>query len=172
MKAKLIITIALTALVSVTLTYALVRVPVVRAEVRAPEAGAGEEKPAQIAGLKTARATAGAAWEVVTATGTVAPDLGRSVKIGPRVAGKVDRVYAQVGDAVRAGQVLATISSAELAQARAAYRQAAAKLQAARENSRQRGRLSACLKRPAKRHAEPLAAQGELAMQFACEGTI
>ena len=77
---------------------------------------------------------AGAAWDTLTVTGkiTVPPD--RLVRVGPRIEGKVVAVYANVGDFVHAGQSVAAISSVELAEARATYRQANARVAAARRN--------------------------------------
>lgn len=166
MKSRVMLAVAITALVVAVVTYALARGTAARAEAGPPKAEAAEERPPQVPGLKLARAVAGEGWEVVTATGSVAPDLGRSVKLGPRVAGKVAAVYVQVGDRVRAGQVLATVTSTELAQARATYRQAAAKLQAARTNSQRQHKLAslgAFGKRPAEEaETASLTAQGDL----------
>jgi membrane fusion protein, heavy metal efflux system len=54
-------------------------------------------------------------------TGTVEPDPSGVVKVTPRVAGKITAVRVNVGDTVRAGQVLATLASTELAEAQAEY---------------------------------------------------
>lgn len=64
-------------------------------------------------------------------TGTVEPNLGGVVKVTPRVAGKITSVNVNVGGTVRVGQPLATLTSTELAQAQAAYRQATARVMVA-----------------------------------------
>ncbi len=58
--------------------------------------------------------------------GEVRLDEGRSVYIGPRAAGVVRRILVDVGQNVRAGQVLFEIESAELSDGRAEHRKAVA----------------------------------------------
>jgi RND family efflux transporter MFP subunit len=132
----------------------------------ADESGEHEGEQVSISGLKLQPAVTGEAWDVVQAAGKVVPNTDRLVKIGPRISGKVREVRVNVGDTVRSGQVLATISSVELAQARAAYRQAAARLQAAEQVYRSQSRLAqlgAFTKRPVEEAmAEHTAAHGEL----------
>lgn len=67
-------------------------------------------------------------------TGAVAADLAGVVKVTPRVSGKITSLRANVGDTVRAGQVLATMTSTELAAAQGQYRLAGARVSAARAN--------------------------------------
>jgi macrolide-specific efflux system membrane fusion protein len=59
----------------------------------------------------------------VQATGTVKPQVGAEVKVGPRISGTVKRLNAHVGQFVQAGAILAEIESSDLeatlAQARA-----------------------------------------------------
>ena len=135
----------------------------------APASKEQTDEPAriEIPGLKTEPATAGEGWNTLVLTGriTVPPD--RLVEISPRIEGKVVAAYPKVGDAVRQGQVLAVISSVELAEARAQYRQAVARLDAARKNlaqEQQAVRLGAVSVRPLEEaRAESLDAQGGLA---------
>jgi len=59
-------------------------------------------------------------------TGTVAPDIARSVPVVSLAAGRVVGVNARLGDTVRKGQVLLRVESADLSGAFAEYRKAAA----------------------------------------------
>ncbi len=131
------------------------------------QASANEADKLEIAGLKLEPAIAGESWNQVAATGKVGPNVNKVVKVGPRIGGKIVRVYADTGDMVRRGQVLATLSSMDLAQARAAYRQAAAKVKAARDAYDRQvklAKLGAFSKRPVEEaRSEFTSAQGELA---------
>ncbi len=50
----------------------------------------------------------------VLATGIIKPEVGAEVKVGSRISGVVKRLRANIGDYVRAGQVIAEIDDAEL----------------------------------------------------------
>lgn len=50
----------------------------------------------------------------VTATGTVLPEVGAQVKVGPRVSGKLEHLYVKVGDRVEKGQILAVLEQKDL----------------------------------------------------------
>jgi cobalt-zinc-cadmium efflux system membrane fusion protein len=77
--------------------------------------------------------------EKINVSGVVQAGGDQLVKVTPQVAGKVLRLLAGQGDAVQPGQALAILESSELAGAQAAYRQANARLEAARQNlARQR----------------------------------
>ncbi len=71
----------------------------------------------------------------VLATGAVQPQVGAEVRVGSRISGKVERLHANVGDAVAQGQVIAELEKADLlaavAQRQAELEMAAAKLSAA-----------------------------------------
>lgn len=99
-------------------------------------------------------------------TGSVEPNLGGVVKVTPRVAGKVTAVRTNVGETVRAGQVLATLTSTELAQAQAANRQATAQIGVARNDLRRQRELArlGAFGRPEIEAArrEAITAQGEV----------
>lgn len=75
-------------------------------------------------------------------TGTIEPNIAGLVKVTPRVAGKITSLRATIGDPIRAGQVLATMTSTELAAAQAQYRQAGARVAAARANLRRQRQLA------------------------------
>jgi macrolide-specific efflux system membrane fusion protein len=55
---------------------------------------------------------------VVQATGIIRPKVGAEVKVGARITGKVERLYANIGDSVKKGQVLVRLEQDDL-QARA-----------------------------------------------------
>ncbi|WP_435015634.1 efflux RND transporter periplasmic adaptor subunit [Tundrisphaera sp. TA3] len=69
-------------------------------------------------GLEVAPAEPSPGSEIIEAPGKVTPDETRFAYITPRAAGVVRNVSAQIGQDVRAGQLLATIDSPEVAQAR------------------------------------------------------
>lgn len=75
-------------------------------------------------------------------TGAVEPNIAGVVKVTPRVAGKITSLQASMGDTVLAGQVLATMTSTEIAQAQAQYRQATARVAAAQANLRRQRQLA------------------------------
>ena len=122
------------------------------AEERAADAEhAGEETPGhevvelapealERAGIRTAHAELRRLEGRIDTTGAVDFDQNRLIHVSPRLAGRVDSVFAQLGDTVRAGQVLARIDSIELGQAKAAYLQAKARAELARDSfERERG---------------------------------
>jgi membrane fusion protein, heavy metal efflux system len=75
-------------------------------------------------------------------TGTVEPNVAGLVKVTPRVTGKITALRATIGDRVRAGQVLAGMSSTELAVAQAQFRQAVARVAAAKATLRRQRQLA------------------------------
>lgn len=60
---------------------------------------------------------------MVLATGAVQPQVGAEVRVGARISGKVQRLRANIGDAVTKGQVIAELEKADL-EATVAQRQA------------------------------------------------
>ncbi|WP_250847166.1 efflux RND transporter periplasmic adaptor subunit [Aquisphaera insulae] len=69
-------------------------------------------------GLKVAKIESGEAFNVLTAPGRVAPDENRYAFITPRAAGVVRTVTAHIGQDVKAGELLATIDSQVVGEAR------------------------------------------------------
>lgn len=67
---------------------------------------------------------------IVQATGIIKPKVGAEVKVGARITGKVEHLYANIGDRVRKGQVLVKLEQDDLKaradQAEAAYAEASA----------------------------------------------
>ncbi len=79
--------------------------------------------------LKKVRVTRRNLRRTVVSSGTVKPQVGARVKVGSRVSGKVERLFVQVGDIVKEGQVVAIIEHDDLD---AKLRQAEARVVAAR----------------------------------------
>jgi membrane fusion protein (multidrug efflux system) len=93
---------------------------------RGERSAAAEPRPPVVPAARIAR---GDVSERVLLTGTIRAR--NAVEVHPEIAGRVEAVHARVGDAVRAGQVLATLAHGELAwQARSAL----AALEVARAN--------------------------------------
>jgi RND family efflux transporter MFP subunit len=67
---------------------------------------------------------------LVQATGIIKPKVGAEVKVGARMTGKVDHLYANIGDRVKKGQILVRLEQDDLKarsdQAEAAYLEAKA----------------------------------------------
>ncbi|NLN75265.1 MAG: efflux RND transporter periplasmic adaptor subunit [Armatimonadetes bacterium] len=125
-----------------------------------------EAQAISIPGLKTAVAIAGEGWDTLDLAGRITVPSGNLVQVSPRIEGKVTSAHPKVGDTVRQGQSLATISSVELAEARAGYRQALARLDAARKELAQEqkaAQLGAYSVRPLEEaRSENVEAQGAL----------
>ena len=82
--------------------------------------------------------------EQSTITGELRVDENNYAEVAAPVSGRVSRLYATVGESVRAGQPLADIQSADLGRARAAIETATARVELAR-NVVERKRLLAIL---------------------------
>lgn len=95
------------------------------------------------AGLVIAPVEAGAAGGAIRVPGVIEPDAYNQVVVTPLVTGRVARVAAELGQRVRRGQVLATISSPEMSEARARVRAARAELDAHDRELRRTEKLAA-----------------------------
>ncbi|HUF23430.1 MAG TPA: efflux RND transporter periplasmic adaptor subunit [Vicinamibacterales bacterium] len=82
------------------------------------------------AGLVIATVTTGAASSAIRLPGVVMPNAYKQVVVTPLVAGRVTRVSAELGAAVRRGQTLAEVFSPELAEAQSRFTAARAALAA------------------------------------------
>jgi RND family efflux transporter MFP subunit len=82
------------------------------------------------AGIKTAEVTSGASTAALTVPATVTSNAYRDTKVNALVGGIVRQVSAELGSAVRRGQALAVIFSAELAEAQTKYLSMRAMLEA------------------------------------------
>ncbi len=87
------------------------------------------DNPAQAGAPATARAVRRNLASTVLATGAVRPQVGAEVKVGARISGKVEHLYANIGDSVEKGQVVAELEKADL---EAAAARAAAEVEVAR----------------------------------------
>jgi HlyD family secretion protein len=91
----------------------------------------GTDKKASVA---TATAVRRDLASTVLATGAVKPQVGAEVRVGARISGKVERLYANIGGVVKQGQILAELEKSDLeaqaSQREAEYQMAQAKLAA------------------------------------------
>jgi cobalt-zinc-cadmium efflux system membrane fusion protein len=88
------------------------------------------EDAVQRAGLEVATVAASSTASHILLPGTIQPNAYRSVVVKPVVAGRVTRVMAELGQAVRRGQTLAEIYSPELADAQTRFLSSRAELEA------------------------------------------
>jgi RND family efflux transporter MFP subunit len=93
------------------------------------------------AGIKTAKVTSTESSVSVRVPGTVMPHGYREVKVTPIVAGIVTRVHVELGTAVSRGAPLATLFSAELAEAQTKYLSMTAMLEADQKKLQRTQRL-------------------------------
>ncbi|MHB9038147.1 MAG: efflux RND transporter periplasmic adaptor subunit [Armatimonadota bacterium] len=169
MKAKIVVLMIIAVLASAGITYTFMKGQSASEHIEAGHSDADdhESEGVKISGIQLAKATRGTGWDTLTVTGKVVVPPDRLVKISPRIEGKIVAAHGTVGDTVGRGQVLAVISSVELAEARAQYRKALATLSAAQKNLQremQIAELGAVSVRPVEEaRAEGLSAQGELA---------
>ncbi len=93
------------------------------------------------AGIVTAPAASRRLRAELETTGSVDFDQRRFAHVSPRVGGRVESVPVELGEAVRAGQVLARIDSIELGEAVGDYLQSRARAELARETWEREDRL-------------------------------
>lgn len=79
---------------------------------------------ADAAGIKIAALEEQQVTEQLTVTATIGANQDRFAHVAPRVAGRITKVMANLGDNVKAGQSLAAIDSIEVGEAQSAYSQA------------------------------------------------
>lgn len=84
----------------------------------APESVTMTREQQQAVGLRTAKVASGTAFDVLSAPGQVVPNELQYAFITPRAAGVVRTVNARIGQQVKAGELLATIDSAAVGEAR------------------------------------------------------
>ncbi len=82
----------------------------------------------KLAGIQTVEVRYAPVRSVVQATGEVELNANLLVKVGSFVAGRITQLTVGIGDEVKADQVLATVDSTEVAQARAGHQQAQTEL--------------------------------------------
>lgn len=101
--------------------------------------GAGREvalsaEALEAAGIESEGLTQRPAVALLNVTGTVEVNQLQSQAVTPLVGGRVERVYATPGDTVRAGQVLATIASPQIAQMHGKLHEAETRYELAKRN--------------------------------------
>lgn len=79
--------------------------------------------------------------EGIQATANIKPNEYKLTHVSPRIEGKAVRVIAELGDRVKAGQVLALLDSIELGYKKSAFRQAQTNLEVDRKNFEREKRL-------------------------------
>ena len=92
------------------------------------------EEAMQLAEVRSALPEVRLVEEKLKVSGSVRTGGNQLAKVTPRAPGKIVELRAQIGDRVRAGQLLAVVESSELAQVQAEYRQALARTRALRDN--------------------------------------
>jgi cobalt-zinc-cadmium efflux system membrane fusion protein len=85
-------------------------------------------------GIELEGVTQRPAVTLLRVTGTVEPNAQQTQSVTPLVSGRVERVNVVLGDRVRAGQILATIASPQIAQMHGKLHEAETKLQLAERN--------------------------------------
>lgn len=108
----------------------------------------GEEQIVHIAagaaedfGIRVETASAGPVAVIIQLPGEVQVNGDRMAHVAPRVGGVVNEVHVSLGDAVRAGQLLAVLESRDLADAKAAFLASAERLKLADATFRREERL-------------------------------
>jgi cobalt-zinc-cadmium efflux system membrane fusion protein len=95
------------------------------------------------AGIRTAAVQAQALGAEIDTTGQVGFNEDRMAHVSPRIAGRIVRVSAVLGQRVASGQTLAVIDSIELGQAKADYAQARVREELTRETYERERQLAA-----------------------------
>lgn len=88
----------------------------------------------EAAGIKIEAATKQEVHDHIAVTATIQPNRDRLAHVAPRVAGRIIRVTANLGQQVKQGQALAQIDSIELGEAHSAYLQAESEARLAQAN--------------------------------------
>jgi len=73
-----------------------------------------QKKDAEAAAPKTIQTTRRDVASTVLATGAIRAQIGAEVRVGARISGKVEHLYANIGDKISKGQVIAELEHADL----------------------------------------------------------
>src|SRR5262249_40682767 len=106
-----------------------------------PPAGALSETGRRVLQVQTPPGRVAPFAPPLQATGLISFPADQTVKIIPRLQGRIRQVFVRVGDRVAAGQVLAVLDSVDAATALTNARQATNKLRLARTNLERQRRL-------------------------------
>lgn len=98
---------------------------------------------AERAGVKVEPVKSESLGETLQVTATIRPDQDRLARVAPRIEGRITSAPAKLGDRVRAGQMLATLDSVDVAEAHAAWTQAQAELRIAEADFKRAESLNA-----------------------------
>ncbi len=98
---------------------------------------------AQRAGIKVQKLELQEKAEQVVVTATIQANQDRLAHVAPRVPGRIVKVFANLGDRVKAGQPLLLLDSIELGEARSAWQQAVSEAALARAGFERAQRLQA-----------------------------
>lgn len=101
------------------------------------------DEEARRAGIRVEALELQAVADTLTVTATVRPDQDRVARVAPRVEGRITNVSANLGDRVRAGQVLAMLDSLAIGEAHSALLQARAANQVAQTDFKRAEALNA-----------------------------
>jgi membrane fusion protein, heavy metal efflux system len=93
-----------------------------------------EAEALKAAGIETAEVTEREAGALLRVTGTVETNQQQTQQVTPLVAGRVERVNVALGDRVRAGTVIAVVSSPEAAEMHGKLHEAETRLRLAEQN--------------------------------------
>ncbi len=97
----------------------------------------------KLAGIRVEPAQQQEVSDQLVVTATIQANQDRFARLAPRVPGRIVKVNGNLGDRVAAGQVLATLDSIEVGEARSAYSQAASEAQVAKSSLERAERLQA-----------------------------
>lgn len=98
---------------------------------------------AEAAGIRVEELAMRTIADQVLLTATIHANQDRIVRLAPRVPARLAKVEVNLGDQVRAGQVLATLDSIEVGEAQSAYRQAKSQFALAATDFERAGKLRA-----------------------------
>lgn len=118
-------------------------------------------KIARQIGLETTRAIEESHAHLLTANAEIDYDANRSAEVAPRVAGYLREVRADLGQVVRAGEVLAIVDAAEVGAAKTRYLAAHAADRLARENYERTHKLAESHAASPKAELEDLTARNQ-----------
>jgi membrane fusion protein, heavy metal efflux system len=123
------------------------------------------KEAADRAGIEVTTVTSSSERAMLRVPGTVQPNAYKTVSVTPLTSGRVTRVFAELGQSVQRGQLLAEIYSPDLAEARTKYLSATAEL-SAHELELQRTEKLVTIGAASKQELEQLHAEhtGKLAM--------
>ena len=97
----------------------------------------------KVAGIRVEPVQEQEVSDQLVVTATIQANQDRLARLAPRVPGKIVKVSANLGDQVQAGQVLASLDSIEVGEARSAYVQAESEARVAKSNLERAERLQA-----------------------------